>query len=304
MEKRYYFEIAGTTATEIASLERIFTTSDNITTISGYKINNVNYNLSQPYTTVFPLPPDTNQPFMNVIGEANGREVWTKDGLYLHKGITENAGNIQVYVKDLLENVPDSYQSKMINDIMGDKAKLDGVATHLLNNTISPKEFDVIYNSNGTSTQEGIQEQIIAITTENLIKYYYINSPNDYGEYGSNNIYGSMWKIPSDIYETFVESVDSGMNKNMILRSNKLVYLMKYEGMGNDTSPYLNGGSGLIYLKTIKIQDVWYQIYINTKFIYNTSGELPSNLSSEWQTILIENVFSNSDLRGKVIKVW
>lgn len=94
--------------------------------------------------------------------------------------------NIQVYMKDFLENIPESYQSKMITELTNDPTRLNTIAAYLVNNTIAPKEFHVI-SDQATTPSYGIQDQITAY----INNIYYINSSNDYTPYTSNNLYGS-----------------------------------------------------------------------------------------------------------------
>jgi len=63
----------------------------------------------------------------------------------------------------------------------------------------------------------------------------------------------------------------------MVLKSNKLLYLMRYEGMLNtDVTQYLNGG--LVFLNTTILGGLAYQVYMNPKFIYNLSGVMTNPL--------------------------
>ena len=224
---------------------------------------------------------------------ADGDEIWTKDGLYLYKGDNVIGGNnINVFIKDFLENIPNIYQSKKITNL----TNLDKEAEYLINNNPTPKEFHVI-------SSEGIQDQIVAYINNK----YYINSPNEYVPYRIDNIYGTTWEITDTIYDQPAKTaglISNGMRKDMILKSNKLMYVMKYEGMlESDTTPYLE--NGLVYLNNTEIDGQWYQVYINLKYIYNSSGYMSEPLiESSWQTITITDAFLHEDLTGKVLKVW
>ena len=48
---------------------------------------------------------------------------------------------------------------------------------------------------------------------------------------------------------------------------------MRYEGMSDsDTTSYLNGS--LVYLNTITVGDLAYQVYVNLNYVYNSSGNM------------------------------
>lgn len=287
MEKRHYFEIPDTLV--ITTISRVFTGI----TVSGYDINGTTYNITEdPYGLLVTLPVD--QPYKGVIAFSDSDEIWTKDGLYLHTGGVGEVGFIKVYVKDFLESIPLSYQSKMIDELIPDPTKLSLEAQYLVNNTVTPKEFHVV-------SDQGIQDQIIAF----INNIYYLNSMNDYVPYGSTNIYGAGWAIDKAIYDPLV-LISNGFRSDMVLRSNKLIYVMRYEGMVEDTTKYLEDAADLLYLNTIQLTDgLWYQIYLNLKFIYDLDGIITNPLvEAIWQTLTIENIFTRVDLLGKVLKVW
>lgn len=297
MEKRHYFEIPDTLV--ITSLKRTFTGNN----VTGYTINTTNYaiQVSENYQLLVTLP--VNQPLKGIIAYSDADEIWTSDGLYLHKGGAGTTGNIAVYIKDFLESIPDSYQAKLINEITLDNTKLNTIATYLVNNTPVPKEFNIIYN---TALQQGTQDQIVAYVST----VYYVNSSNDYVPYQSTNMYGSTWAIPNTVYDSIATSnniISNGIRKDMILKSNKLVYLMRYEGMlVSDTVPYLQKTSGsLVYLNNVTVDGLGYQVYMNPKYLYNSSGLMVNPLAEAvWQTIVVEDAFLHENLRGKVLKVW
>lgn len=293
MEKRHYFEIPD--GLNITSISRAMSS----TTVTGYIINGVTYTIgTEQYGLVVTLP--NTQPFSGILGYSDDNEIWTKDGLYLHKGGAGSVGYTEVYIKDFLENIPESYQSKMISDLTSSPTMLNTEASYLVNNTITPKEFHVIFN---TASQQGVQDQVVAYVST----IYYVNSSNDYVPYQSNNIYGTSWAIPNSIYDPVATSnnlVSNGLRKDMVLKSNKLLYLMRYEGMLNtDVTQYLNGG--LVFLNTTILGGLAYQVYMNPKFIYNLSGVMTNPLvEASWQTLTIENAFLHENLKGKVMKVW
>jgi len=72
----------------------------------------------------------------------------------------------------------------MISDLTSSPTMLNTEASYLVNNTITPKEFHVIFN---TASQQGVQDQVVAYVST----IYYVNSSNDYVPYQSNNIYGT-----------------------------------------------------------------------------------------------------------------
>jgi hypothetical protein len=143
MEKRHYLEVSNADISSINSINRVVSVGGQVT---GYLINNNNYNLQldEQYELLVTLP--ANQPYSGVIAHSDTTETWTKDGLYLHNsGLEGSVGFKKVYIKDFLESIPESYQSKMINDLLNDPSVLDGMASSLINNTIYPKEFSIIY---------------------------------------------------------------------------------------------------------------------------------------------------------------
>jgi hypothetical protein len=139
----------------------------------------------------------------------------------------------------------------MIEGIMSDPESMIYTASNLINNTVSPKEFHIIYNG---SSQHGMQDSIVAY--QNNI--YYVNSMNDYDPHSNTSgTYGTSWAIINSIYDpvaTSLNQVSNGIRKNMVLKSNKLLYIMRYEGMGNDEVSYLENES-LLYLNTVSIGD-------------------------------------------------
>ncbi len=294
MEKRHYFEIPDNLI--ISSINRV--TSAN--KVTSFQINGVSYNLSleDQYDLIFNIPPS--EPMKGIIAEDNGSEIWTKDGLYLHRGGIGTSGNIKIYIKDFLELVPGDIQSKMLEGIMDDPVIMNNTALNLIKNTVTPKEFHIIFNGAG---QHGNQDNIIAYVNN----IYYVNSMNDYGPFSTDNIYGTNWAIVNTEYDPVATSnnqISNGIRKDMVLKSNKMIYLARYEDMNNDTTPYLQNDS-LLYLSTIEVEGLWYQTYLNLKYVYDLSGSLVDPLStSSWQSITISNAFLHDNLKGKILKVW
>ena len=299
MEKRHYIEVLNADATTITSFSRNITVDTD--TVTGYTINGYSYNITADnYDLIVSLP--TAQPFKDVIAYTDSDETWTKDGLFLHNsgedGTINGDTHKNVYIKDFLELVPDTYQASMIDELTS--GDLNEEAEYLINNTINPKEFDIIYIDAG---QNGIQDQIVAF----INNIYYVNSMNDYVPYGnSNNTYASAWAIPKSIYDP-TPVISNGIRSDMVLKSNKLIYLMRFEGMAiDDATQYLvDSNNSLVYLNTVSINSVGYQVYYNPKYLYDTVGDMTNPLvQSIWQTITVEDVFVLSSLQGKVLKVW
>lgn len=298
MEKRHYLEVSDANLTAISTFSRVVIANQ----VTGYNINGTTYNITgEEYNLLVTLP--TSEPFKGEIAYSDATETWTKDGLYLHNSGTVSAvGFKKVYIKDFLELIPDSYQAKMINELTAGTINLNEMAEYLVNNIIYPKEFNIIYINDN---QRGIQDQIVAYVNS----MYYINSMNDYVPYqNTNNTYNSAWVISDTTYDLASKAaglISNGFRKDMVLKSNKLIYLMSFDGMLlTDTTPYL-GNTSLVYLNTVEIDSVVYQVYFNPKFLYSNTGFMTNPLiQSVWQTITIENAFIHSGLKGKVLKVW
>jgi hypothetical protein len=92
------------------------------------------------------------------------------------------------------------------------------------------------------------------------------------------NRYGAAWAIDKIDYDSEA-LVSNGFRKDMVLRSNKLIYLMRYEKMlDSDGTNYL-GDSSLIYVGNTIISSIAYQIYFNPKFLYDIEGAMTDPLT-------------------------
>lgn len=293
MEQRRYFNSPETAIPDnITSIKRIMTG----VLVTGYEINETTYSFTPGYSMVVTLP--TDQPYSGVIGNISedGKEFWTKDGIYLHKETIGSPSDF--FVKDMLEYIPDNYQSSMINEITSDPTVLTDHVENLLKNTLYPKVFSVLPGDEG-----GIQDNISAYIDAS----YYLDSANDYFPYMISNIYGTEWVIPKTEYDAEA-GISNGIRKDMLLLSNKLIYLLTYDGMLlSDNNNYLTSTKqpDLIRKTNIAIDGVNYQVYINLNYIYNESGSINRSLAENvWQVITIPGVFEHSALRGKIVKVW
>jgi hypothetical protein len=132
---------------------------------------------------------------------------------------------------------------------------------------------------------------------------------NDYVPYqNTSNLYNSAWAVPDTIYDPDAKTaglLSNGIRKDMVIKSKKLIYVVRYEGMLiTDTTNYF-GDTGLVYLNTTEIGGLAYQMYLNPKFLYDVNGEMIDPLvQSACQTIYIEDAFKHENLKGKILKVW
>jgi hypothetical protein len=108
------------------------------------------------------------------------------------------------------------------------------------------------------------------------------------------------------IYDPEAVLISDGYRTDMVLKSNKLIYLFKYEGMDmTDVEHYLDSENNLLYLINQDVSGTAYQVYINLKYLYNEDGDMISPLAeNSWQNLVIPEVFINENLSGKVVKVW
>ncbi len=95
-----------------------------------------------------------------------------------------------------------------------------------------------------------------------------------------------------------------GRTFNLYLPSNKLIYLLWRDGINASSTSYLvETDSPLLHLDTIKIDDLWYQVYINILYIYSKSGEIEGLTSEQQQVLKVKDAFKHEELEGKLVKV-
>lgn len=294
MERRHYIEVLAADLSGVTSFSRKMNVDGE--TVEGYTVNGTDYDFDPAdyYTLLVTLP--VTQPYSGVIAHTDIIDTWTNDGLYMHNSGIEGTSTYNgVYIKDFLEDVPESYHGLMINNLTS--GDLDIRAGYLLNNR-TPKEFKILV------PQQGIQDQIVAYENNT----YYINSSNDYVPYrNTDDEYGADWAIPDTVYDPVAKTnglISDGIRKDMVLKSEKLIYMVTFDGLTTgDINKYMEN-STLIHLNNVEIDLVAYQVYYNANYIYDINGSIPQLVQSTWQTITIANIFEDANLQGKVLKVW
>ena len=304
MDKRHYF----TQVVDIDDIDTISRTIDTSGKVTGYIING---NINEPIDLSlgddgYELNIDihTNEPinWKGKVIETTDTEVWTKDGIYLKKSDDENDDGI--YIKDFFENIEEKYQGIYLDGLTStstppDTTIIEKLAENILKNDINGMEFYI--HSDG----EGIEDEVVA----DINGHYYVNSNNFYHPHligSTDNIY-TDWKIPAPDYSNLTGNdlnPSSGRTFNLYLPSNKLVYLLWRDGINASSTSYLvETDSPLLHIDTIKIDDLWYQVYINILYIYSKLGTI-KELDDTQQVLKVKNAFDHVDLKGKLVKVW
>lgn len=295
MDKRHYFTQA-VNINEINTISRIINPSGKVT---GYSINGI-VTLSLVSTDQYELNISIpiNEPinWKGKVIENSTTEIWTKDGIYLKK----NGG--EIYIKDFFEKIDEEYQGIYLDGLKKaspDTTIIEKLAENILENDINGMEFYV--HSDG----EGIEDEVVA----HMNGHYYVNSNNFYHPHligTADNIY-TDWKIPTSEYLVLTDNNPNhsrGRTFNLYLPSNKLVYLLWRDGINDSSTSYLvETDSPLLHIDTIKINNLWYQVYINILYIYSESGTI-KELTSKQQVLKVKDAFNYVDLKGKLVKVW
>lgn len=302
MDKRHYF----TQEVDIDDIDTIFRTISE-GKVTGYIINgsiNEPINLSlgdDEYELNITIHTKEPSNWKGKVIEKSETEVWTKDGIYLKKSDDENDDGI--YIKDFFENIEEKYQGIYLAGLKSkslDTTIIEKLAKNILENDINGMEFYIHSDGNG------IEDEIVA----HMNGHYYVNSNNFYHPHlikTSDNIY-TDWKIPTSEYLDLIDNdsyPSSGRTFNLYLPSNKLVYLLWSDGINASSTGYLaETDSPLLHIDTIKINNLWYQVYINILYIYDSESGTIKELDDTQQVLKVKDAFNHKDLKGKLVKVW